>query len=117
MVAHLLQALKILTEPGIDVVADELTPGTILNAALSVEEPLRDAVVEGLGEDVGDLVLLGLSELTSPAREVDLSDLQDKVGEPSANTLDHSESEHSFVLAVHIRVLHSQNVSELVCVF
>jgi hypothetical protein len=65
--SHLLHALKILTESGINVVADELRPGSVLNAALPVEEPFRDAVVERLCEDVRDLVLFGLGEFASTA--------------------------------------------------
>ena len=113
MVAHFLQAFKIFTESGINVVADELRPCAILNAALSVKEPFWDAIVQGPGEDVGDLVLLSLGKLSGASGEVDLGNFAHKVGESSTNSLDNSESKHDFVLAVHIGVLHSQNVGEL----
>ena len=115
--AHLLHSLEILTESGVASVANQLREGSVLDAALSVKEPFGDAVVEGLRQDVVDLVHLCLSELSSATGELNLSDFADEVGEASSDTLDHSESEHDLVLAVHIRVLHSQNVSECACVF
>ena len=45
MLASLLHALNVLTETGVHVVGDELAPGAVLDAALSVEEPLGEAVL------------------------------------------------------------------------
>jgi hypothetical protein len=45
VLACLLHALEILTESGVNHVGNELGVGTILNASLSVEEPLGDAVI------------------------------------------------------------------------
>ena len=52
MEAHLLHAFEILTETGVANIGDELGERSILDATLSVKEPLGDAVVERLGEDV-----------------------------------------------------------------
>ena len=45
VLAGLLHALNVLTETGVNVVGDELAPGAVLDAALSVEEPLGEAVL------------------------------------------------------------------------
>ena len=50
--AHLLHPFKILTESGVTDIGDELGERSILDATLSVKEPLGDAVVQRLGEDV-----------------------------------------------------------------
>ena len=115
MVADLLHALKILTESGVDDVGVDLGPGAVLDAALSVEEPLGDTVLGGLGEDVADLVDLVDLEVTGASVHVNLSDLADEGGKTSADTLDDAESERNFLLAVDVGVHHTEEVLELVC--
>jgi hypothetical protein len=115
--AHFLHTFKILTESGITDVGNELRVGSVLDTSLSVKEPLGDTVVQRLGEDVRDFVHLGLVELSSTSVEVNVGDLADEVGESSTNTLNNSESEHNLMFAVDVSVLHSQNVSEVGCVF
>jgi len=114
--SHLLHSLEIFSESGGSIVGNKLRVSSILDASLSVEEPLGDSVVEGLGDDIGDFVHLGLVELSSTSVEVDVGDLADEVGESSTDTLDDSKGEHNLDLTVNIGVLHSQNVSEVVCV-
>ena len=116
VVTHLLQSFEILSEPGVDDVGNELRPGTVLNAVLSVEEPFGDAVFKGLGEDVGDFVHLGFSELSSARVDVDLGDLADQDGESSTYTLDDSDGEWHLVSSVDVGVQHSQNMSEILSV-
>ncbi len=48
-----------------------------------------------------------------PSVEVDLGDLENEVGESSADTLDGVECEHDLALSVDVCVLDSENVSEL----
>lgn len=48
-----------------------------------------------------------------PLVKVDLSDLEDEVGESSANTLDSSQGKHSLALSLDVCVLDSENVNEL----
>ena len=45
MVSCLLHALKIFSKSGVNHVGDELGPGAVLDASLSVEEPLGDTVL------------------------------------------------------------------------
>ena len=47
VLAGLLHSLKIFTETGVDHVGNELGVGAVLEASLSVEEPLGDAVFYG----------------------------------------------------------------------
>ena len=48
-----------------------------------------------------------------PLVEIDLGDLENKVGESSTNTFDGLESEHSLAFTVDVCVLDSENVDEL----
>ncbi len=48
-----------------------------------------------------------------PLVEVDLSDLENEVGESSADTLDGSKGEHGLAFTVDVCVLDSENVDEL----
>lgn len=114
VVAHLLHSLEIFSESGVDHVGDQLSPRSILDAPLSVQHPLGDAVIEGLGQDVGDLVHFFFGDLSGSLVGVDLGNLEDKTREVSSDTFDDSKSELDLVLTVHVGVLHSQNVLEIV---
>lgn len=70
-------------------------------------------LTSGLSEDIVDLFDVCFLEFSGALVEVDLGDLEDEVGESSADTLDGSEGEHGLALTVDICVLDSQNVSEL----
>ena len=114
MVTDLLHALKIFSQSGSDDVGVDLGVGTVLDATLSVEEPLGDSVLGGLGEDVGNLVdLIGL-EVTGASVDIDLGDLAGESGETSADTGDDAESEGDLLLAVDVGVHHTEEVLELV---
>lgn len=67
----------------------------------------------GLSEDVVDLFDVSFNEFSSSLVEVDLSDLENKVGESSPDTLDGVDGEGSLALAVNVSVLNTENVSEL----
>lgn len=71
-----------------------------------------ERLTSGLSKDVVDLFDVLFSKLTSSLVEVDLGDLENEVGESSANTLDGAEGEHGLALAVNVRVLDSENVNE-----
>ena len=114
MVADLLHALEILSKSGINNVRVNLAVGSVLDASLSVEEPLGDAVLSGLGEDVGDLVDLILGQVSGSAVHVDLGDLAGQSGESPADTLDDAESEGHLLLAVDVGVHHTEEVLEVV---
>lgn len=114
MVADLLHALKIFSESGINNVGVNLAVGSVLDASLSVEEPLGDTVLGGLGEDVGDLVDLFFGEVTGSSHLVDLGDLADKDSESPADTLNDAEGEGDLGLAVDVGVHHTEKVLEFV---
>ena len=54
--SDLLHSLQVLSELGVDTVGDELRPVALANITLSIQEPLGNVVVSGLGEDVVDLI-------------------------------------------------------------
>ncbi len=56
MSSDLLESLQVLSELGVNTVGDELRPVALANITLSVQEPLGNVVVGGLGEDVVDLI-------------------------------------------------------------
>ena len=75
----------------------------------------QDVLTEWLGENLGDLVDFSLSEFTGSSVVINLSNLKNEASESSTNTLDDSEGELYLVLSVHVGVLHTDNVVELVC--
>jgi hypothetical protein len=58
--SDLLESLQVLSELGVDTVGDELSPVAFTDISLSVEEPLGNVVVSGLGKNVVDLVFTEL---------------------------------------------------------
>ena len=114
MFADLLHALEIFSESSINNVRVNLAVGSVLNAPLSVQEPLGDSVLGGLGEDVSDLVDLLLGEVAGSAVDVDLGDLADEGGESPADTLNDAEGEGDLGLAVDVGVHHTEKVLEFV---
>ena len=114
VLTDLLHALQVFSESSVDHVGDQLRPGTILDASLSVEEPFGNAVICWLSENVTNSVHFFFSELSCSAVQVNLSNFAYQGAETTTNTLDNSESERDFVFAIHVRVLHSENVLEIV---
>ena len=113
MVADFLHTLKIFTESGVDHVGVDLGPGAVLDASLSVQEPLGDTVIGGLGEDVADLVDLLFGEVAGTSVGVDLGDLASKMSKSSTDTLDDTEREANLMLSVDVGVHHTEEVLEL----
>ena len=71
--ADLLEALKIVTELGVDTVGEGLRVLAVDNVALSVEEPGGDLVLRGVLDDGDDTLKLFRGELTSTGRELVVS--------------------------------------------
>lgn len=65
--ADLLEALKILTELGVDAVGQDVRVLAVNNVALSVEEPARDLVLCGVLDDRHNTLELFGGKLTSTA--------------------------------------------------
>ena len=114
MVLGLSHSLEILSETGIQVVGDQLSPGSLLWILLSVQEPFWDVVLSWSGDDVVDNLDLVLNHLSGSLVNVNLGDLEGKNSESSTDTFDLSETEWSLLFTVDVCVLHSQNVSEFV---
>ena len=113
MLANLLHALLIFSESSVNNVGVNLGPGTVLDASLSVQEPLGDTVFGGLGEDVTDLVDLLLGEVAGASVAIDLGDLAGQHGESPSDTLDGAEGERHLVLSVDVRVKDTNQIGEL----
>ena len=65
MASDLLHSFQVLSELGVNTVGDELRPGALADVSLSVEEPLGNVVVSGLGKNVVDLINVLFFQLTS----------------------------------------------------
>ena len=113
MVLDFLQFLEIFSELGIDLIGDQLVPGTFLRVVLSVQEPLWDVVLGRSGEDIVDFLDFFFSDFSSSLVEVNSCFLQEDVGESSADSLDGGEGEHNLDCSLNISVLDSQNMSEV----
>ena len=61
---HLLQAVQILTEIGLQVVRHNLLELAGLHILLSVQEPLRDVVLQRVGNDSNQSVNLLVAQLS-----------------------------------------------------
>jgi hypothetical protein len=66
--SDLLESLQVLSELGVNTVRDELRPVAFTDISLSVEEPLGDVVISGLGKNVVDLINVLFFQLTSSKR-------------------------------------------------
>lgn len=113
MFADLLHTLKILSESSVNDVGINLTVCSVLNASLSVQEPLWDSVLGWLGEDVTDFVDFLWEEVTSSSVGVNLGDLANEDGESSTDTLDDAKSKSYFMFSVYVGVLHTNQTLEL----
>ena len=73
VLTDLLHALQVFSESGINHVGNQLTVCAILDASLSVQEPLWNTIVEWLSENVTNSVHFIFSELSCSAVQVNLS--------------------------------------------
>jgi len=108
----LLQSLEIITELGVKSVGVNLRELAVLNVLLSVEEPVGDLELAGVGNDGDDLVDLSLGELSSSSVGVDIGLLENQVGETSANTSDGGQGVHDLVLSVDVGVSNTEQLLE-----
>jgi hypothetical protein len=110
--ASLLESLQVLTELRIQTVRGKLVVATVLGIETSVEEPLRDVVLQRLLDDVRHLLDLVLAELTCSLVRIDASDLADQVREAATETLDAAQGVRDTLLTVDVRVQHTVDVNE-----
>lgn len=129
--ADLLEALKILTELGVDTVSKDVRVLAIDDIALSVDEPCRDLVLGGVLEDGDDSLKLFGGELTSaimllvffffenivigaqeivPLVQIDIGLLADQVRVSATDTLDLGQGVHNLLLSVNIGVEKTENL-------
>ena len=109
---HLLHALEVLTELGLDVVRDELRVGAVDDVALAVQHPHGDLELLRVLQHRDDLLdLVGL-ELTRTARRVDVRLLADQRRKAAAHTLDAAQTIDDLLAAINVRVAHTKDVRE-----
>jgi hypothetical protein len=97
MEADLLHALKVLAKLDIDNVrhnVEVLAIGTVL---LTIQEPVWDIELTRVLDHSNDSLNLVVGELTSALVKIDLSLLQDKVGETATYTTNLGQSKHNLV--------------------
>jgi hypothetical protein len=111
--ADLLEALKILTELGVDTVGENVGVLAIDDIALSVDEPCRDLVLGGVLEDGDDSLELFGGELTSALVQIDIGLLADQVRVSATDTLDLGQGVHNLLLSVNIGVEKTENELEV----
>lgn len=116
----LLEALKIVTELGVNTVGEDLGVLAVDDIALPVEEPLqsrrldsefvssgigstygRDLVGSGVLHDGDDALKLLRGELTGTLAQVDIGLLADEVGVAATDTLDLGQGVNDLLLAVN----------------
>lgn len=115
VLSNLLHTLKIFSESSVNNIGINLAVCSVLNAPLSVQEPLWNSVLGWLGENVADFVDFLWEEVTSSAVKIDLSNLADEDGESSSNTLDDTEGESYLMFSVYVGVLHTNQSLEISC--
>lgn len=122
----LLQALKILTELGVDIVGENLAVLAIDNIALTIEEPGWDLVLGGVLDDGDDTLEFFGGEFTSavhvsipsrlcpglsiPLVQINICLLAHQVGVPAANTLYLGERIDDLDSSLNVGVEQSQNL-------
>lgn len=110
MGTDLLQALKIVTQLGVQVVRRHLGVLAILDVLLSIEEPVGDLVLARVEDDRDETLHLLLRQLTGTLVEVHIGLLADNVRETASDSLDRGERKHGLAVTIDIRVHNTQNV-------
>ena len=110
---NFLESLEVFSQLGVDLVGNQLGGSAFSGVRLSVQEPLWDSPLGWVRNDFIDLFDFSLSQFSGSLVEVDLSQLQDQVGEPLADSLDGGEGEHNLVFTFDVGVLDSENMGEV----
>ena len=112
--ADTLEALEVLTELVVQTVGKNLGGLSVLGVLLSVQEPAGDLVVQGVLQDLDNLVDLLSRQLSSATASVNLSLLAGKSGETASNSANGGEGDGDLLATINVRVEHTNNVLELV---
>ncbi|GET93161.1 40S ribosomal protein S18, putative [Leishmania tarentolae] len=112
--AHLLQALKVIAQAGVHHRAGQVLRLAGLGVALTVQEPVRDLELRGVGDDLGDLLQFLRGQSAGAALHVDPGLLAHQVRKADTNTLHHAQRKRHLALALHIRVEQTHDVLEMV---
>lgn len=100
----LLQPLQVLAELAVDAVGEDLGVLSVDNVALSVEEPARDFVLEGILDDGHNAFEFFGGKVAGPLRQIDIGLFTHKIGVSPPNTLHFCQGIHDLLPAVHIGI-------------
>lgn len=116
MVPDLLQAFQIIPQLHIKSIGNDLRVLSILVILLPIQKPVWDFELTRVGNNSHQIVQLSCTQFPSSLVHVDIGLLADEVGEAATDTFDGGESEHDFLLSIHICVQHTKDVLKiLVC--
>ena len=108
------KSLEILSHHGIELIGNEVGPGSGSWIFLSIEEPFWNVVLGWSGKDVGDGVDFFLGDFSGSLVGINLSNFEGKERKSSTNSSNLSKTEWSLLFTGNVCVLHSQNMSELI---
>lgn len=112
--ADALEALEVFTELGIEGVGEDLGGLAVLGVLLSVQEPVGDLVVQGVLQNLDNLVNLLVAQFTSTTTGINLGLLGSQSRQTTANTTNRGEGDSYLLATINVRVQHTNNVLELV---
>ena len=112
VVLGLSHSLEILSHGGIELIGNQLRPGSVLWVLLSIQEPFWDVVLSWSGQDVIDNLDLIFVHFSASQICVNLGNFENENRESSSNTSNLSQTEWSFLFTSDVCVLHSENVLE-----
>ena len=112
--ADALEALEVLTELGVEGVGENLASLSVLGVTLSVQEPGGDLEVHGVLQDLNNLVDLLSAQLSSTAADVDLGLLASEGSETTSNSANSGEGDRNLLATINVSVQHTDDVLELV---
>jgi len=108
--ADLLQSLEILTQFVFQHVGRNLGEFAVFDVFLSVQEPIGDLVLTGVGHDGDQFLDLLFGEFSGTFGDVNVGLLQDNIGVSSTNTFDGGDGEHNLDPTIDIGIQDTQNM-------
>ena len=111
--ADLLQTFLVLAELDVHHVGRHMLGLAGLRVTLTVQEPRRDLVLEGVSEDIRQTLDLLVRQGAGTAVAVNVGLLAAEKGEPNTDTLHHAEGEGDLTTAVDVGVQQTHDVLEV----
>lgn len=113
MRADLSKAIEVFPHLEVELIRDELRGLSVLEIALTIEKVVRDLELARVLDDSDDAIDFLIGEGARTLRKIDVSLLEDEVGEATTDTLDRGERVHDLLPALDVCVENTQDVLEL----